>query len=114
MSVSTTLPYNIVYKPNTYNTYNLLPLYQLLQVDEKDGMPEAVYMDGLFMTLGIIGSEAQCAYLPGCLIFSKAVGLNGNISVVFDDKIDHYKVHDIKNHGLLDADLISSINRKHA
>lgn len=99
----TILPYNnpsnSYYYTTTTNSISIKQDYDVFKLPKRK-MPEMVYVNGRLVTLGIFGSDVDCAYNgSGKLIFSPNI-LNCNnyteykiaVSLIYKDEIYHYNV----------------------
>lgn len=97
--------------------------YLVFDLVRKDLMPTSVFVSGRMVTLGVIGTDVECAYVGDQLIFSPGV-LGGmayqdriTVSIEYSDEICHFNVG---SHGTLaikddsvvvDATLVSTIKK---
>ena len=64
----------------------------------RDGMPIAVFVAGRMVTLGVLGTDVECAFTGDKLVFSPGViaainfGRNITMSIEYADEILHYNV----------------------
>lgn len=68
--------------------------YKAMKLPRKE-IPRTVYVSGRMVTLGIIGSEAECAYAGEHLIFAPGITETlGNTTIILEypDEIYNYKV----------------------
>jgi hypothetical protein len=117
---------NIFTTPSTsgYISINTQPeKYSLFELPRKK-CPSAVYVNGRMVTLGIIGSDVECAYMGQYLAFSPgvltALTYGNRITVILEYKtaMYHYNVGDsmtgLKHRDcstILDAQLLSTIKK---
>ncbi|KKM21179.1 hypothetical protein LCGC14_1638020 [marine sediment metagenome] len=99
------------------------PKYSILNLPCNDHCPIAVYVCGRMVTLGIIGTAVECAFVGDKLIFepgvvhqTSLVNERITISVEYKDKIYHYNVGigGVVNFACgttLDAVLVSTIEK---
>lgn len=90
--------------PYTYTTgttisigYNKNEKYAVMELPRTD-LPIAVYVCGRMLTLGILGTDVECAYTGDKLVFEPgavsavAMGNRITVSVEYNDEIYHYNV----------------------
>lgn len=99
--------------------------YYIMKVPaEEKKMPESVYINGSLATLGMFGSDVDCAFTGKDLIFQSGVlralvfGEKVKLSLYYKKRIYHYKcrlsivgVATISNTNIIDAELLSTIER---
>ena len=93
--------------PNTYKVFNL---------PREDEMPEEVYACGRLLTLGLIGTDVECAFLGDKLLFEPGL-LNAlmihnrlTLSVKYSDATYHYNLID-SGIQAIEGDLVSTVKR---
>lgn len=95
-----------------------------LPVEEKKKMPESVYINGSLATLGMFGSDVDCAFTGKDLIFQSGIlralvfGEKIKLSIYYKRRIYHYKcrlgitgVNTLENTNIIDTELLSTIER---
>lgn len=96
--------------------------YSVMEIAD-DEMPESIYVNGKLMTLGIIGTKVQCAYMGNQIFFEHGIidsWINSTISIVYEDQTCHYNleictesgVYKDANSLVLNTVLVSSVPRK--
>lgn len=134
-TTTTTMPNNIIYYPTTQSTINITPwtftsvpvnkkyLIMKLSIKQKK-MPESVFINGSLVSLGIFGSDVDCAFAGDALIFDGQIfniTSNGKVKIAlyYRKYVYHYKAHTNLS-GIIDTlpgtnyisvDLLSEIRR---
>jgi len=93
--------------------------YRILELPRDDSCPIAVYVCGRMVTLGILGTDVECAFTGDKLVFEpgiiQSILMSGRItvSVEYKDKIYHYNVSTnlVDNSSTLLATLVSTIEK---
>lgn len=99
--------------------------YAVMDLPRKDGVPTAVFVCGRMLTLGVLGTDVECAFAGDQLVFEPGVvtamsfGGRITISIEFHDEICHYNVgqdgvvtYDGENSSTLETTLVSTIKKK--
>lgn len=85
---------NVTWSPTIFAMSNVQK-YSIMNLPDNE-MPEAVYVDGMMLTLGIFGTDVKCAYIGGQLLFEAGIvqtwKTDATISVVYGDKTMHYNI----------------------
>lgn len=120
---------NYVYCPNTYTTTSTISLYPskdkygIIKLPRRE-MPNAVYVLGRMVTLGILGADVECAYMEDCLIFAPGVVnlvmLNNHTTIILEyfDEMFHFNIGengllwDIQKPNILNSRLISVTKKR--
>jgi len=139
-STTTLTPSNTIFVPGNGNVPNVQPTgssitigapdprYAVFMLPEKDVMPNKVYVSGMLLTVGILGSDVQAAFVGDKLIFAPgvltAMILGGQITVSIDygKWLYHYnieteefafgKVAFEENSNVVVAKIISKVEQK--
>jgi len=97
--------------------------YSVFELPQKS-VPEAVYVSGRLVTLGILGSDVECAFSGDKLIFAPGVlnavayGTRMTLSLKYYNKTYHYNVGHSgtiaykEGSNTMDSDLVSTISHK--
>lgn len=111
--------------PTSNVTYTSISPQPYLVMDlPKNELPKAVYVCGRMVTLGLLGTQVECAYAGEYLVFEPGVvvpttyGRRITIIIEFSDEICHYNVGDVNgalysnNSSLkINAELVSTIKK---
>jgi len=103
-------------QPSPWNTSALPSKYLVMDLPKKP-MPHFVFVDGRMLTLGIIGTDVECAFVGRSkIIFSPGIVStlevnSSKISIQYEDFINHYNV--VGSDGpMLNVELVSTISLK--
>lgn len=106
-----------------YSSNTITPSYTVMDLDRTDASPISVFVDGGLLTIGMLGSDVECAYVGKQLIFSPNIiyAWKGSIRIAIEyyDEIRHYVVQETTQSGLfkgtntnvLNTVLMSAINK---
>jgi hypothetical protein len=105
--------------PYTISTTTIYkePAYPIMKLPEemKNKMPESVFVFGMLKTLGMFGSNVDCAFTGKDLIFSPGVINNFNkvpVSLYYKKSIYHFSVlPPKKDTNIVETELLSIIKR---
>lgn len=109
---------NSVWLPNHYGVsinFNKMG-YSVFELPRKE-MPSSVYVCGRMVTLGIVGSDVECAYMVDKLFFSGDIlyaisyGSKTTVSLEYKDKIYHYNIDPYQDSKLVKSYLISIVTK---
>lgn len=110
-------PTNTINYPTTNSLANH---HSIMDLPVKNKMPISVFVCGRMITLGIIGSNVECAYINGQLIFMPGTldgvfGKQITVSIEYNDAIYHYNLGQYLTHQScskkVDAQLVSTISK---
>ena len=116
----TTYPNNGIYYPYTTTTY--IPpdsKYTVMELPRQD-MPTKIYVCGKLVTLGILGTDVECAYIGGQIVFSpNVISINWlgrtTIIVEYKDEIYNYNINKegmyVGTSHILNTTLVSTIKK---
>jgi hypothetical protein len=123
---NTYLPGQMSFSTGVSIAYNQNEKYAVMNLPRKE-LPLAVYVCGRMLTLGILGTDVECAYTGEQLIFEpgavSAIRFGSRItaSVEYNDEILHYNVgqngavtYEGWNSSTLEVTLISTIKKEGA
>jgi hypothetical protein len=88
--------------------------YKSMELTRKE-MPNAVYIDGMIVTLGIIGSDVECAYIGTHLIFTPGVAEAFDTTTLildYKDEMYHYNIKPSVIRNKLNTTLLSVTIKK--
>jgi len=115
---------SLIYTGTTATGRSVNQKYAVIELD-RDNVPVAVYICGRMVTLGILGTDVECAFAGNKLVFEPGVIGTASfekritISIEYDDEICHFNIGDNgritytnEHSSTLVATLVSTIKKK--